>query len=211
MGIIWTILIGFIAGVVAKFLSPSAGPSGFFLTAALGIGGSLAALTQVRAGTSYPSKGVDVDELSLYATALPATLIAQRARETRAGTRPSDADRCEPRQCTRLTRDAGIVAELFEPGFDPSAPYAPSVSTITQVTSAPLPRHRRGHTMPRVMSLWMTGFYGVAPDDPLPYTHWGSTDAGATASQRDIDGLRVLELQELSSRVKDVKEQQKLF
>jgi len=43
MGIIWTILIGFIAGVVAKFLSPSAGPSGFFLTAALGIGGSLAA------------------------------------------------------------------------------------------------------------------------------------------------------------------------
>jgi uncharacterized membrane protein YeaQ/YmgE (transglycosylase-associated protein family) len=34
MGIIWTILIGFVAGVIAKFLSPSAGPSGFFLTAA---------------------------------------------------------------------------------------------------------------------------------------------------------------------------------
>jgi len=43
MHLIWTILIGFVAGVVAKFLTPGRGPSGFFLTAALGIGGSLAA------------------------------------------------------------------------------------------------------------------------------------------------------------------------
>ena len=43
MSLIWTILIGFVAGVVAKFLTPGSGPSGFLLTAALGIGGSLAA------------------------------------------------------------------------------------------------------------------------------------------------------------------------
>ena len=43
MELIWTILIGFVAGVVAKMLTPGAGPGGFFLTAALGIGGSLAA------------------------------------------------------------------------------------------------------------------------------------------------------------------------
>jgi uncharacterized membrane protein YeaQ/YmgE (transglycosylase-associated protein family) len=43
MSLIWTILIGFVAGVVAKLLTPGSGPSGFFLTAALGIGGSLAA------------------------------------------------------------------------------------------------------------------------------------------------------------------------
>ena len=43
MHLIWTILIGFVAGLVAKMLTPGAGPSGFFLTAALGIGGSLAA------------------------------------------------------------------------------------------------------------------------------------------------------------------------
>ncbi|AQV96531.1 GlsB/YeaQ/YmgE family stress response membrane protein [Cupriavidus necator] len=43
MHLIWTILIGFVAGLVAKFLTPGRGPSGFFLTAALGIGGSLAA------------------------------------------------------------------------------------------------------------------------------------------------------------------------
>jgi uncharacterized membrane protein YeaQ/YmgE (transglycosylase-associated protein family) len=43
MHLIWTILIGFFAGLVAKWVTPGSGPGGFFLTAALGIGGSLAA------------------------------------------------------------------------------------------------------------------------------------------------------------------------
>ena len=43
MHLIWTILIGFVAGLVAKMLTPGRDPGGFFLTAALGIGGSLAA------------------------------------------------------------------------------------------------------------------------------------------------------------------------
>ena len=43
MHIVWTILIGFVAGLLAKLLTPGAGPGGFFMTAALGIGGSLAA------------------------------------------------------------------------------------------------------------------------------------------------------------------------
>jgi uncharacterized membrane protein YeaQ/YmgE (transglycosylase-associated protein family) len=40
---IWIILIGFAAGLVAKLLTPGSGPSGFFLTASLGIAGSLVA------------------------------------------------------------------------------------------------------------------------------------------------------------------------
>ncbi len=43
MDLIWTILIGFAAGVIAKMLTPGKQPMGFFLTAALGIGGSLGA------------------------------------------------------------------------------------------------------------------------------------------------------------------------
>ena len=43
MHIIWSILIGFVAGLVAKILTPGRDPSGFFITAAIGIGGSLAA------------------------------------------------------------------------------------------------------------------------------------------------------------------------
>ena len=43
MHLIWTILIGFIAGLVAKMLTPGKDPSGFIITTLLGIGGSLAA------------------------------------------------------------------------------------------------------------------------------------------------------------------------
>ena len=43
MHLIWTILIGFVAGLIAKALTPGAGPSGFFMTAVLGIAGALAA------------------------------------------------------------------------------------------------------------------------------------------------------------------------
>ena len=43
MHIIWTVLIGFIAGLVARAVMPGANPLGFFLTAALGIVGSIIA------------------------------------------------------------------------------------------------------------------------------------------------------------------------
>jgi uncharacterized membrane protein YeaQ/YmgE (transglycosylase-associated protein family) len=44
MSIIWTIIIGFIAGVVAKFIMPGDNePSGFILTAILGIVGAFVA------------------------------------------------------------------------------------------------------------------------------------------------------------------------
>ena len=44
MGIIWTIIIGFVAGVIAKFLMPGDNePSGFILTTILGIVGAFVA------------------------------------------------------------------------------------------------------------------------------------------------------------------------
>lgn len=44
MGILWTILIGFIAGVIAKFIMPGRNePSGFILTTVLGIVGAFVA------------------------------------------------------------------------------------------------------------------------------------------------------------------------
>jgi uncharacterized membrane protein YeaQ/YmgE (transglycosylase-associated protein family) len=43
-GIIWIIVIGFVAGIIARFLSPGPNkPSGFILTTALGIAGSFLA------------------------------------------------------------------------------------------------------------------------------------------------------------------------
>jgi uncharacterized membrane protein YeaQ/YmgE (transglycosylase-associated protein family) len=44
MGIIWTIIIGFVAGIIAKFLMPGSNePQGFILTAILGIIGAFVA------------------------------------------------------------------------------------------------------------------------------------------------------------------------
>jgi uncharacterized membrane protein YeaQ/YmgE (transglycosylase-associated protein family) len=44
MGILWTIVIGFVAGIVARFLSPGVhNPSGFILTTVLGIVGAFIA------------------------------------------------------------------------------------------------------------------------------------------------------------------------
>ena len=44
MGIIWTIVIGFLAGVIAKFVTPGDNePSGFILTTILGIVGAFVA------------------------------------------------------------------------------------------------------------------------------------------------------------------------
>ena len=43
-GIIWIIIVGFIAGIIAKFLSPGPNnPSGFILTTILGIAGAFLA------------------------------------------------------------------------------------------------------------------------------------------------------------------------
>jgi uncharacterized membrane protein YeaQ/YmgE (transglycosylase-associated protein family) len=43
MGFIWTIIIGFLAGAVAKFLMPGRDPGGFIITILLGIVGAVVA------------------------------------------------------------------------------------------------------------------------------------------------------------------------
>jgi uncharacterized membrane protein YeaQ/YmgE (transglycosylase-associated protein family) len=44
VGILWTIIIGFVAGVIAKFITPGTNePSGFILTTILGIVGAFVA------------------------------------------------------------------------------------------------------------------------------------------------------------------------
>jgi uncharacterized membrane protein YeaQ/YmgE (transglycosylase-associated protein family) len=44
MGILWVVIIGFVAGVIAKFVMPGRNePSGFILTTVLGIVGAMVA------------------------------------------------------------------------------------------------------------------------------------------------------------------------
>jgi len=59
VGIIWTIVIGFVAGVIAKFIMPGRNePSGFVLTTILGIVGAFVASYLGRAmGWYAPGEG----------------------------------------------------------------------------------------------------------------------------------------------------------
>ncbi len=72
MGIIWTIIIGFVAGIIAKFIMPGDNePSGFVLTTLLGI---VAAIVASYLGQSLgwygPNEGV-----GLIGAALGAVII----------------------------------------------------------------------------------------------------------------------------------------
>ena len=59
MGIIWTIIIGFLAGVIAKFVTPGSNePSGFILTTILGIVGAfVASFLGQKLGWYAPGQG----------------------------------------------------------------------------------------------------------------------------------------------------------
>lgn len=59
MGFIWTIIIGFVAGLLAKFIMPGRNePSGFILTTLLGILGAVAATWLGQAlGLYRPGEG----------------------------------------------------------------------------------------------------------------------------------------------------------
>lgn len=59
MGFIWIILIGFIAGIIARLLAPGPNnPSGFILTVVLGIVGAfLATLIGQTVGWYHPDQG----------------------------------------------------------------------------------------------------------------------------------------------------------
>ena len=43
MQVLWTLIIGFVAGVVAKLIMPGRDPGGFIITTLLGIGGAFLA------------------------------------------------------------------------------------------------------------------------------------------------------------------------
>jgi uncharacterized membrane protein YeaQ/YmgE (transglycosylase-associated protein family) len=59
MGILWTIIIGFVAGIIAKFIMPGDNePTGFILTTILGIVGAFVATFLGQAlGWYQPGEG----------------------------------------------------------------------------------------------------------------------------------------------------------
>lgn len=54
LALVWTLLIGFIAGALAKFIMPGRDGGGFLMTALLGIAGSFTASLLGRLAGFYP-------------------------------------------------------------------------------------------------------------------------------------------------------------
>ena len=72
MGILWIIVIGFVAGVVARLFSPGANsPSGFILTTVLGVAGAfLATFIGQAIGWYRPDQGAGFISATLGALAV---------------------------------------------------------------------------------------------------------------------------------------------
>ncbi len=83
LGFIWTIIIGFVAGVIAKFLHPGPNePAGFVLTAILGIVGAFVATWLGQAlGWYRPGEGAGLIGAVLGAVIVLAiwSMIARRS------------------------------------------------------------------------------------------------------------------------------------
>jgi len=80
MGIIWTIIIGFIAGVIAKLITPGDNePSGFVLTTILGVTGAfIASYLGQSLGWYGPGQGVGLIGAAIGAIIVLATWGALR-------------------------------------------------------------------------------------------------------------------------------------
>lgn len=84
MSLIWTIVIGFIVGLVAKMLMPGRDPAGFFITAALGIVGALVATFLGRALGLY-SPGEPAGFIGSVIGAIIVLLVYHLIRRNRVG------------------------------------------------------------------------------------------------------------------------------
>ena len=86
MGILWTIIIGFLAGVIAKFIMPGPNePGGFILTTILGIVGAFVATFIGQAVGWYgPNQGAGFIGATVGAIVVLAIygFIAGRTRST---------------------------------------------------------------------------------------------------------------------------------
>src|SRR5215203_3307040 len=91
MSIIWTIVIGFVAGVIAKFLMPGKNePAGFILTTILGIVGAFVATYLGQAlGWYRPDEGAGLIGAVVGAVIVLAIWAAISSRTTRTDLRPA--------------------------------------------------------------------------------------------------------------------------
>ena len=99
MGIIWTIIIGLLAGIVAKFLVPgdTYEPKGFVLTAILGIVGALVA-TYLGQAIGWYQAGQGAGFIGATLGAVLVLFVWHRLVVTRTVADPTTRDPLGPRR-----------------------------------------------------------------------------------------------------------------
>ena len=110
MGIIWTIIIGFVAGVIAKFIMPGSSnePSGFVLTTILGIVGAVVASYLGQAlGWYAPGEGAGLIGAVVGAIVVLFVWGAHR-QAARVGADP-------PRLCCAIVRESQTQLHVVQP------------------------------------------------------------------------------------------------
>ncbi len=80
LGLIWTIIIGAIVGVVAKFLTPGQDPGGFLTTSLIGMGGALLA-TYVGQGLGWYAPGQGAGFIASVVGAVVLLLVYRAIRK----------------------------------------------------------------------------------------------------------------------------------
>ena len=83
--IVWTIIIGFVVGLIARALVPGRDEAGFLVTSGLGIAGALLGSVIGRAFGMYGSK----DPTSLVMSVIGAVIVLLAYRRFFASTRPA--------------------------------------------------------------------------------------------------------------------------
>jgi len=81
MGILWTLVIGLIAGIVAKLLMPGKDPGGFIITILLGIAGAFVA-TYLGQAVGWYEAGQQAGFIGAVVGAVVILIIYRMVRKT---------------------------------------------------------------------------------------------------------------------------------
>ena len=154
MSILWTIIIGFIAGVIAKFIMPGDNePAGFILTAILGIVGAFVATFLGQAlGWYGPGEGAGL--IGAVVGAIIVLLVyGMVARRRRVVERRSALTSADTAQAT-LRGAALLTNRIADAGRSPWERQASSPTRCSAARGGPYPRTPASTSVASLRGMW---------------------------------------------------------
>ncbi len=167
-------------------------PSGWSVPATLGSGTGPGIYFGYHEESASQGLDMDLDEVALYDSALPTSVLAQHALEGLAGG-PYAADTCGTDWCDPGSTDPALDPQDYVPGWSATDWRAASLDPLTQFQRFPLPRFRQGHALPRVPGLWVNLDYLAGQFEQVPGTFAQRFDNAELASNATALQLELIE------------------